>query len=323
MATIEKKPANVFLCHSSKDKLFVRKLDAALSGAGLDVFLDERGIGIGDSIPDRIYKGLEAATHVVYVISSDSIRSRWVNEELDVAKTRQINDVCCKILPVLIDDVDLPVKIRHLRYADFRSWNDATAFVRACNQLLSAFGVELTGTHLEEVNFIVAHMDLISQLEAALHEYGGLVDGATYADNYSCSAGGLEFGFGAAPAIRGPLECDFGMGPRSLLKKLEHEIRAQSLQGNTRLSAVVSNAREFFNLTAGTTCSPYSDRDRCDRLKDVTLRLAHMITALRLEASAVAMAGFRMASERWCSKEDGSEATPDNTSRRRRQRRRA
>ncbi len=66
----------VFISHSSSDKAFVRKLDAGLAGSGVRTFLDERDIKAGDSIPMKIYEAMEAATHVIYVISENSKNSK-------------------------------------------------------------------------------------------------------------------------------------------------------------------------------------------------------------------------------------------------------
>ncbi|MHB1428479.1 MAG: toll/interleukin-1 receptor domain-containing protein [Rhodocyclaceae bacterium] len=68
----------VFLSHSSNDKPFVRDLDRALQAYGIESFLDERDIGIGEDIPHRLFNEIYAATHVCYVISRSSITSEWV-----------------------------------------------------------------------------------------------------------------------------------------------------------------------------------------------------------------------------------------------------
>lgn len=112
----------VFLSHSSKDKQFVREFDSALHGFGVPTFLDERDIGLGEDIPQRVYKELAEASHVLYFISRDSIASQWVQEELSVAKMREKEDKGILILPILIDEVpELPTSIMSKRYADFQN----------------------------------------------------------------------------------------------------------------------------------------------------------------------------------------------------------
>ena len=79
----------VFLSHSSKDKDFVRDFDTALQAFGIETFLDERDIGIGEDIPQRLYQELSHASHIIYFISRNSIDSKWVQEELSIGKVRE------------------------------------------------------------------------------------------------------------------------------------------------------------------------------------------------------------------------------------------
>lgn len=112
----------VFLSHSSLDKPFVRELDRAIRVLGIQTFLDERDIRIGDDIPTRIYEGIEAATHLCYVLSSSSVKSSWVIDELSTAKMREKDEHGLVILPILIEDVKIPLAVRSRRYADFRKY---------------------------------------------------------------------------------------------------------------------------------------------------------------------------------------------------------
>ena len=87
----------------------MRKLDASLVLNGVEVFLDERDIKVGESIPARIYDGISKASHIIYVLSNSSVYSSWVNEELDIAKMKQKKDEGFGILPVLIEDIEIPM----------------------------------------------------------------------------------------------------------------------------------------------------------------------------------------------------------------------
>ena len=51
--------ARVFISHSHADKDFARRLDASLLARRVEVFLDERSITVGQSIPKRIVEGIE------------------------------------------------------------------------------------------------------------------------------------------------------------------------------------------------------------------------------------------------------------------------
>lgn len=140
--TDQKKP-KVFLSHSSRDKPFVRELDRALQAYGIETFLDERDIRIGEDIPNRVYEEIQAATYVCYVISSSSINSAWVKDELSKASMLEKERRDVLVLPILIESTEIPVSIINKRYADFTLECDKPIHQRAAFRLLlEAIGVD-------------------------------------------------------------------------------------------------------------------------------------------------------------------------------------
>lgn len=115
----------LFVSYSVRDKEFVQKLVADLVAAGLHVWINMWEITVGDSIVDKINHGISASDYLVAVISKNSVRSKWVSEELNAATVRKIEqDRRAFILPVLIERVELPPLLAHLKYADFRDHYD-------------------------------------------------------------------------------------------------------------------------------------------------------------------------------------------------------
>ncbi len=72
----------VFVSHSSKDQQFVDQFASELRRFGFDVWYDQWEIAVGDSIVEKVFEGLEASDTLVIVLSTASIGSRWVKEEL-------------------------------------------------------------------------------------------------------------------------------------------------------------------------------------------------------------------------------------------------
>ena len=132
----------VFLSHSSADKPFVRELDRALRNFGVKTFLDERDIKIGEDIPQRIYQEIDESSYVCYIISSNSINSEWVKEELSTAKMIEKERGGVFILPILIDDVELPTSVKSKRYADFRNVKHIDPSSLSFRLSLEALGIE-------------------------------------------------------------------------------------------------------------------------------------------------------------------------------------
>lgn len=162
----------LFLSHSWRDKDFVRKLDQSLQLHGIPTFLDERDIKIGDSIPTKISEAIERSSHVAYVISKHSVQSRWVTEELDAARVRHKEREGFKILPLRIDDVEIPMGVRHLRWADFRNWEFPESYFCSLRDLLSAIGYEWTISSTTETRlFLDLHVELERAFQATLLAY--------------------------------------------------------------------------------------------------------------------------------------------------------
>ncbi|MFC4530547.1 toll/interleukin-1 receptor domain-containing protein [Sphaerisporangium dianthi] len=130
----------VFISYSSADREFARFLDGSLAAAGVATFLAERDLKVGDSIPERIFGEIAAATSLIYIVSHASMRSPWVREELGVAKIRSMEGKGFGILPLLLDDVALPPSVSHIKYADFRDWRDATSYRKTMLELLRSLG---------------------------------------------------------------------------------------------------------------------------------------------------------------------------------------
>lgn len=83
---------DVFISHSSEDKEeFVRPLANALINEGLDVWYDEMTLRIGDSLRQKIDKGLASSRVGLVVLSPSFIKIGWTNYELDGIVTKAVS----------------------------------------------------------------------------------------------------------------------------------------------------------------------------------------------------------------------------------------
>src|SRR5579872_188580 len=136
-ASLSDAAVGVFVCHSSVDKPFARKLAIALAGAGFKVWIDEAEIRVGDSLIAKIESGVTGATHLVAVISSASLSSRWCQEELRMALARQIGGKNITVLPVVVDDCEPPGFLQEKKYADFRNFRQFEESVKELSAALA------------------------------------------------------------------------------------------------------------------------------------------------------------------------------------------
>lgn len=127
-----------FLSHSSADKPFIRQLAADLTANGIDVWLDEQRIKIGDSIPDKIAQGLAESDFFLLGVSENSANSEWVKKELNNALVSEVKRRKVHVLPLKIDGSEIPGIISDKLYADF-----SKSYKQGLSDLLSALKGDL------------------------------------------------------------------------------------------------------------------------------------------------------------------------------------
>lgn len=124
----------VFISYSHTDREFAERLANALHEAGEEVWWDKWEITAGDSLIKRIFtEGLAEAKAFVVVLSPQSVNSKWVREELDVATVQRIEGVT-RVIPVLKEPTEIPTSLRSLMWVDMQNDFDA-GVIRILNAL--------------------------------------------------------------------------------------------------------------------------------------------------------------------------------------------
>ena len=119
------------LSHTSDDKPFVRNLKKSLQDHGVKkVWLDEAEILIGDSLIKKIDEGLTKTRYIGVVLSSRSVKSNWVQKELEIAMNREISSGEVVVLPLVYQHCDLPPFLQGKLYADFSSSEEYEASLK-------------------------------------------------------------------------------------------------------------------------------------------------------------------------------------------------
>ncbi|MCS1383528.1 toll/interleukin-1 receptor domain-containing protein [Lysinibacillus sphaericus] len=111
--------SSIFLSHNSADKPFVRKLAKDLQNAGYYVWVDEAEIKLGDSLIEKIREGIDKVMYVGVILSKNSIEAPWVKKEVDIAMNQEISGKQVKVLPMLLENIELPGFLIGKLYADF------------------------------------------------------------------------------------------------------------------------------------------------------------------------------------------------------------
>ena len=101
-------PPSVFLSYASEDREAARSIGDALTGFGLDVWLDQSELGGGDAWDQKIRKQIRECDYFMPIISAQTearhegyFRREW---RLAVERTLDMADDHLFLLPVVIDD---------------------------------------------------------------------------------------------------------------------------------------------------------------------------------------------------------------------------
>jgi hypothetical protein len=115
----------VFISHASEDKeRFVIGFATKLREKGIDAWVDKWEIFPGDSLVDRIFEeGIKNAQAMIIVLSKISVQKPWVKEELNAGMVKKISGKC-KLIPVVIDDCEVPEALRSTVWETIKDINN-------------------------------------------------------------------------------------------------------------------------------------------------------------------------------------------------------
>ncbi|MGN6171274.1 MAG: toll/interleukin-1 receptor domain-containing protein, partial [Solirubrobacteraceae bacterium] len=106
--------ADVFISYSRQDAAYVGRLQRELQERGKDVWLDVEGIRDGEVFPVALRRAIEGCDAFVFVISPDSVRSQFCEQEVEhaVSLNKRVVPLTLRKVP----DQEIPEEIR------FRNW---------------------------------------------------------------------------------------------------------------------------------------------------------------------------------------------------------
>jgi hypothetical protein len=141
--------AAIFISYSSRDKEFARKLATILIQHGHKPWLDDWEIKVGQSISSKIDQGLSSTDYVALVLTQHSVDSPWVDREWKAKYWDEVNRGRVTVLPLLVDDCQIPSLLKDKKYADFRADFDR-GFVELLEAIDPAAQISSTALNINE-----------------------------------------------------------------------------------------------------------------------------------------------------------------------------
>jgi hypothetical protein len=143
----------VFISYSHADAKFANKLAAHLVKHNTHVWIDSWELNVGDSILAHVQGAIQESSALLIILSKASVNSEWCKKELNAGLMRELDEKRVLVLPVLLEDCEIPIFLREKMYADFRS-NFAVALKKLVDALL-----KVTNTGQGRIESGTGHVD--------------------------------------------------------------------------------------------------------------------------------------------------------------------
>ncbi len=162
---------DIFISYSRRDLAFVTQLHQTLAANGLSAWFDQTDIHAGDQWRESIVNGIIGCKLFLLVLSPDSVASKNVRKEINLADWHDK-----PIVPVMWRQTDIPPAIQFplagVQYLDFQ----ASASQENFNSLLAVISKVLQGASLAEATAgtqSVRTMDTPAQSVPATASFSG------------------------------------------------------------------------------------------------------------------------------------------------------
>lgn len=133
---------DLFLSHASENIALAERIRDALTERGHSVWLDRTHLTAGAQWVAGIEAGLQECRAFALVATREAMASRFVQTEYAVAvELAHDPERSLPLLPLLFENVKLPLILRSFQYVDFRRHEEFSQRVDELSRALSAAGV--------------------------------------------------------------------------------------------------------------------------------------------------------------------------------------
>lgn len=104
--------SEVFISYDREDRRWVREFVKGLTGQGLNVWMDEKRIALGEPVAEKLEEALRSSDSLVLVLSPNSIESPTTYFELGAALGMGKRLIAIVSREVMREDLPGPIRLR-------------------------------------------------------------------------------------------------------------------------------------------------------------------------------------------------------------------
>jgi hypothetical protein len=112
---------SIFISYAFTDGDIAERIARGLEIYGLKAWYSGGALEPGDSIVTHIENALARSDTLLVLLSSRSVMSRWVRHEMNTGLMAQLNGRDVRVVPVIIDDCEIPEILSSVAHVDFRA----------------------------------------------------------------------------------------------------------------------------------------------------------------------------------------------------------
>ena len=132
-----------FISYCSRDREFVIRLHEDLERAGVPCWVDRHDLRMGDRLRHAVDEAIRRHDRLLLVLSAASVRSRWVEKEVETAFEDEQHSGRDKLLPIRLDGAVWDARCgwvadvrRSRNIGDFVGWRDPARYRASLEKLL-------------------------------------------------------------------------------------------------------------------------------------------------------------------------------------------
>lgn len=175
---------DAFISYSHQDQAWVdAHLVPALKSASIRVCIDHEDFDVGELAIENMQNKVKASRHVVAVFSSSWLKSEWSRFEFLRASSEDPTARGRKLIPILIERIDLPEEYRQRTYADFTDPANYQAemqkVIRAVSGAYSAAPIAISAAPVVQLIDLLNRLTRDSKVKSAADSFGAIFQSAS------------------------------------------------------------------------------------------------------------------------------------------------